>query len=57
VTVVNPVIVTSAAVTIPANLASPLTKREVPAVPTAPIVRSEPVATEVPIPTSFRLVL
>ena len=56
-TVVNPVTVTSLAVTIPANLASPLTRSEVPAEPTAPIVTSDPVATEVPIPTSFRSVL
>ena len=54
---VNPVIVTLLAVTIPTNLDSPLTKREVPVAPTAPIVTSAPVATEVPIPTSFKLVL
>ena len=46
-------IVTLFAVTIPANFASPLTKIEVPEAPTAPTVSLEPVATEVPIPTSF----
>ena len=56
-TVVNPVIITSFAVIIPANLASPLTKSEVPEAPTAPIVTSAPVATEVPIPTSFKSLL
>ena len=54
---VNPVIVTSLAVTIPANLASPLTRSEVPAAPTSPTVSLEPVATDVPIPTSFKAVL
>ena len=56
-TVVNPVIITSFAVIIPANLAAPLTKSEVPEAPTAPIVTSAPVATEVPIPTSFKSLL
>jgi len=55
--VVNPAIVTLFALMIPANLDSPLTKREVPEAPTAPIVALAPVATEVPIPTSFRSVL
>ena len=49
--------VTLFAVIIPANLASPLTKRVVPAAPTSPIVTLEPVPTDVPIPTSFRSVL